>query len=81
MPPLEENTDLPNYTPEIAHLLLRGVYGDYPHHKDGLHLDRGVAYNAIWQRCWHRLDAQSASWYATSSGAVGRRIMAILASE
>ena len=28
--------------------------------------------------CWRRLAAQSASWYATPSGAVGRRFTAIM---
>ena len=60
--PPEENTYLPDFTPESAHLLLLGVYGDYPHHNDGLHLDGRVADDVIWQRCWIRLAIQSASW-------------------
>ena len=79
--PPEENTDLPGFTPERAHLLLQGVYGDFPHHNDGSHLDGGITDDAAWQRCWRRLAAQSASWYATPSGAVGRRFTAILAAE
>ena len=79
VPPPEENADLPDFTLEHAHLLLQEVYGDYPHHNDGLHLDGGVADDAIWQRCWRRLAVQSASWYATPYGAVGRRFTAILA--
>ena len=47
VPPLEENADLPDFTPERAHLLLQGVYGDYPHHNNGLHLDGRVADDAI----------------------------------
>ena len=77
----EENVDLPGFTPERAHLFLQGVYGDFPHHNDESHLDRGIADDAVWQRCWRRLAAQSASWYATPSGAVGRRFTAILAAE
>ena len=57
----EENTDLPDFTPEIVHLLLQGVYGDYPHHNYGSHLDEGVADDTILKHCWRRLDAQSAS--------------------
>ena len=76
----EENADLPEFTPERAHLLLQRVYGDFLHHNDGLHLDRGIADNALWQRCWRRLVEQLASWYDTPSGAVGRRFTAILAS-
>ena len=47
----------------------------------GLHLDVGVADDAIWQRRWRRLAAQSARWYATPSGAVGHRFTAILSAE
>ena len=61
--------------------LLQGVYGDFPHHNDGSHLDGGIADVAAWQRLCCRLAAQSASWYATPSGAVGRHLTAILAAE
>ena len=50
LPPLEENADLPDFTPEHAHLLLQEFYGDFPHHNDGSHLDGVVADDAIWQR-------------------------------
>ena len=58
--PPEENADLPGLTPERAHLLLQGVYGDFPHHNDGLHLDGGISDNAAWERRWRRLAVQSA---------------------
>ena len=45
-PPPEENADLLDFTPEHTHLLLQGVYGDFPHHNDGSHLNRGVTDNA-----------------------------------
>ena len=38
--PQEENTDLTDSTPEYAHLLLQGVYGYFPHHNNGSHIDR-----------------------------------------
>ena len=38
--PPAENADLPGFTPDRANLLLQGVYGDFPHHNDGAHLDR-----------------------------------------
>ena len=79
--PPEENADLLGFTPECAHLLLQGVYGDFPHHNDGSHLDGGIADDAVWQRCWRQISAQSASWYATPSGAVGRHFTEILAAE
>ena len=90
--PPEENSDLLGFHPERAHLLLQGVYGDFPHHNDGTHLDGGARWfssnlaggisdDAAWQRRWRRLAAQSVSWYATPSRAVGRRFTAILAAE
>ena len=81
VPSPEENADLPGFHPERAHLLLQGVYGDFLHHNNGSHLDRGIMDEDVWQRCWHQIAAQSASWYATPSGAVGRRFTAILAVE
>ena len=80
-PPPEKKSDLSDFTPESAHLLLRGVYGDYPHHSNGSHLYRGVVDDTIWQHRWRQLVAQSASWYARLSGAVGRRLTKILAAE
>ena len=77
----EESADLPGFTLEGAHLLLKGVYGDLPHYNNGSHLDGGIMDNTAWQNCWRRLSAYSASWYATPSGAVGRHLTAILAAE
>ena len=64
LPPLEENTDIPDFTPEREHMLLQRIHRNLPHHKDGLHLDGRVTDDAIWQRLWRRLATQSASWYA-----------------
>ena len=80
-PPPEENADLLGFNPERVHLLFQGVYGDFLHHNNRSHLDGGIADDAAWQRRWRRLAAQSASWYATPSGAVGRRFTEILAAE
>ena len=44
--PPEENAYLPGFTPDRAHLFLRGVYGDFRHHNDGSHLDGGIADDA-----------------------------------
>ena len=79
--PREENADLPGFIPERAHLLLQRVYRDFPDHNDGSHLDGGIADDAAWKSRWRRLSAQSASWYATPSGALGRRFTEILAAE
>ena len=42
------------------------------------HLYGGVADDALWQRHWFQLAAQSDGLYAPPSGAVGRRFTAIL---
>ena len=81
VPPPEKNADLPGFTPKWAHLLLQGVYGDLLHHNNVSHLDRVIADNALLQCCCCRLVAQSESWYATPSGAVGRRFTEILSAE
>ena len=57
-PPLEENADHPDFTPERAHLLLQGVYGDFLHHNYGSHLYGGVTDDDVWKHCWHRMVAQ-----------------------
>ena len=81
MPPPEENADLKDFTPKRAHILMQGVYGDFPHHNDGLYLDTGVADNAIRQPRWRWIAAQLIIWYATPSGALGHHFTAILAAE
>ena len=77
----EENEDLPDFSPERAHLLLQGVYAYFLHHNNRLHLDGRVLYDAVWKRRWRRLAAQLDIWYATPSGAVERQFTAILAAE
>ena len=79
--PPEENTDLLGFHLERAHMLLQGVYGDFLYKKNRTHLDGGIADDAARQRRWLRLAAQSTSWYATPSGAVGRRFTEILAAK
>ena len=81
MPPPEENADLWEFTPKRAHLLLQGFYGDFLHHNYESQLHRGIADDALWKSCWCGLAAQSAIWYATPSGAVGRHFTEILAAE
>ena len=80
-PSTKEGADLQDFTPSREHLLLQEVYGDSPHHNDGTHLTGGVPDDAIWKMFWHRLAAQSASWYSTPPGKVGRRFTAVLAAE
>ena len=81
VPPLEENAELLDFTPERVHLFFGEVYRYFPHHNDESHLDEGVADDAIWQRRWRRLAAKLASWYKTTLGAVGHHFRTILVVE
>ena len=58
MNPQYECTDFPDFVPVRAHMLLKGVYGDYPHNNNGSKLDRVVLDDAVWQRRWIQTDAQ-----------------------
>ena len=79
--PPGENADLTGFTPECAHLLLQGVYGDFLHHNDRSHLDGRIVDNSVCQCRWRRIPFQSTSWYATPSGVVGHHFTAILPAE
>ena len=61
--------------------MLQEVYGDFLHHNDRAHLDGGITDDAVCQRRWRRLDAQSEIWYAKPSGVARRRFAKILATE
>ena len=65
MTPYEEDADFTYFDPARAHLLLKGVYRDYPYHNDGSHLDGGVPDDAMWQCHCHCMDAQLDNWYAS----------------
>ena len=71
VPPNEEDVDLTDFALTRAYLLFQGVYRDFPHHNNGLHLDSGVTENSRWKCCWRRLATELVSWYATPSVAVG----------
>jgi hypothetical protein len=47
---VDPGTDLPGFEPAPVNHLLDAVYGDWPHHNDGRHLDGGVDGDAAWQR-------------------------------
>ena len=77
-PSTEEGKDLQEFNPVKARLLLREVYGDFPHNNDGTHLSGGVPDDAMQQIRWRRIAAQLDSWYSTPLGEVGRRFTAVL---
>ena len=80
-PSTEEGAYLQGFTPARTYLLLREFYGDLPHHNNGTHLAGVVPDDATCQSFWRRLSAQSASWYSTPPGKVGRRFNAVMAAE
>ena len=53
--PQEEGTELPNFPPARAHLLLKLVYVDFPHHSNRYHMGRGVPDDDVWHQYWFRL--------------------------
>ena len=78
---MEEVADLQGFSPSRAHLLLREVYGYFPHQNDNTYLEWEVLNNAVWKSCWRKLATQSASWDSTPPSKVGRRFTAVLAEE
>ena len=81
LPPPEANSNIPDFNPERAHLLLLEVYGGFPRHNDGSHLGGVVMDDALWQSCWRPLAVQLASWYAMPTGSVGPSFTSILSVE
>ena len=80
-PSTEEVADLKGFTPARAHLSLREVYGDFSHQNNGTHLAGGVPDDAMWKSLWRQPAAQSARWYSTPPGKVGRRFTTVLVAE
>ena len=54
--PSRKVTDLPEFAPSRAHLLLTGVHGYLPHHNNEVQVEREIPYNAVWQHHWHQLN-------------------------
>ena len=48
-PSTQEGVDLQYFNPDRAHLPLWEVYGELPHHINGMHLAGGVLYNTVWK--------------------------------
>ena len=80
-PSTEEGKDLQEFNPVKARLLLREVYGDFPHNNDGTHLAGGFPDNATWKSCRRQLAVHSNIWYSTPPGKVGRLFTAVLDDE
>ena len=78
---MDEGPYLQGFTPTRAHLPLREVYGEFLHHNDWMHLAGGVLDNTTWKSFWRWIAAQSASWYYTHPGKLGRRFTALLTVE
>jgi hypothetical protein len=77
----DPGADLPGFVPAPVDHLLEAVYGDWPHHNDGCHLDGGVNGDVAWQRRWRRIVDLSSNHYSVPKGKVGLHFISILASE
>ena len=77
----DEGADLPGYTVTAADRLLDAALGDHVHDNAGIHLDGGVATDALWQRRWRRMAQIATTRYQAPPGKVGRRFLTILVSE
>jgi hypothetical protein len=80
-PQKDPGVNLPGFVPAPVDHLLEAVYGDWPHHNDGRHLDGGVNGDAAWQRRWRRIADLSSTHYSVPKVKMGRRFINILASE
>ena len=56
-PSIEAGANLQGFTPARAHLPLREVYGDFPHHNDETDLVGGVLDDTTWKSRWIKLSA------------------------
>ena len=67
----DAGADLPGYVVTAADRLLDTAIGDHVHDNAGIHLDGGVATNALWQRRWRRMAQLSTTRYQAPAGKVG----------
>eukprot|EP00978_Attheya_sp_CCMP212_P009281 scaffold21936_cov50-Attheya_sp.AAC.5 len=58
-----------------------GVYGNYVHHNDGMHLDGGIADDKIWQARWQKSVTLPTKRYDAPGGHVGRQFIEVLVDE
>jgi hypothetical protein len=55
------------------------VYGDHVHQNPGMYLRGDIPDDELWQDCWRRLIVFPSQTYDAPSGAVGRRLIEMLA--
>ena len=67
--------------PSEADRHLDQLYGDHVHQNDGIHMDRCIKKNDVWQVRWQILVIPTGSRYRAPQGAVGWRFMKFLAEE
>ena len=78
---LEPDADHMDFTPSIADLALKRVYGDWIHDNPGLDLRGGVSTDELWQRRWRRLQPYTPTLYDVPNTAVGKAVLSQLAIE
>jgi hypothetical protein len=77
----DPGANFPRFEPVPVDHLLEAVYGDWPHHNDGRHLDGGIPGDAAWQRRWRRIADLPSTHCSVPKGNVGRRFIDLLAAE
>ena len=73
--------DQPGYVVTAADRLLDTAIGDHVHENAGIHLDGGIATDALWQRRWRRMALIATTRYQAPACKVGRRFLTILVAE
>jgi hypothetical protein len=61
----------PGFMPAHINRLFDAIFGDWPHHNDGSHLNGGVDGHSTWQRHWWRIADLPTTHYSVQKGKVG----------
>jgi hypothetical protein len=75
----QEIGDLPDIELSDAGMMMDKVYGDHVHQNPGTHLRGDIPDDERWQDYWRRLIVFPSQTYDAPSGAVGRRLIEMLA--
>jgi hypothetical protein len=75
----QEIGDLPDIELSDASRRMDKVYGDHVHQNPGTHLRGDIPGDKMWQDYWRRIIAFPSQTYDAPSGAVGRRLIEMLA--
>ena len=77
----EQLDDLARQSMTACDQKLIAVYGDTTHRNDGRHLTGGIDDDALWQRRYDKVTANSHGMYFPPKGAVGKEVVTTYAAE